>query len=203
MILPDLLLDPVPGGAGPEPGHGLRPGEPAGVGASTGHQRGAAPSDLAYALAADLVAVLARRSATLSSCESLTGGLLGATLTSVPGASAAYRGGLITYATDLKHSLAGVDPGELARDGAVAPSTALAMAAGARETCLADWGVGITGVAGPDLQEGHPAGTVFIAVADRSGAAVREYRFDGDRHAIRTRSVEEALRRLAEACRRG
>jgi len=163
--------------------------------------RGAAPSEAAYALAAAVLGLLERGSATLATCESLTGGLLGATLTSVPGASAVFRGGLITYATDLKHTLARVDPGELARDGAVAPSTALAMAAGAREVCAADWGVAVTGVAGPDPQEGHPAGTVFIAVADGSGAAVRQYRLDGDRHTIRTRTVEAALRQLTEAYR--
>lgn len=207
MILPDLPYGPTPAAMpGPPPGTrvstvrsaGTGPVRPRVGGALT---RGAAPSDPAYDLAVDLLDLLGRTPATLATCESLTGGLLGATLTSVAGASAVYRGGLITYATDLKHSLAGVDAGELARDGAVAISTALAMAAGARETCRADWGVGITGVAGPDPQEGHPAGTVFIAVADRSGAAAREYRFDGDRHTIRTRSVEEALRRLLEACR--
>ncbi|WOP20276.1 CinA family protein [Raineyella sp. LH-20] len=148
-----------------------------------------------------VLALLERGAATLATCESLTGGLLGATLTSVPGASTVFRGGLITYATDLKHTLARVDPGELARDGAVAPSTALAMAAGARETCAADWGVAVTGVAGPDPQEDHPAGTVYVAVADRVGAAVEQYRFDGDRHAIRTQTVEAALRQLVEAWR--
>lgn len=163
--------------------------------------RGAAPSEAAYTLAVTVLELLGHGSATLATCESLTGGLLGATLTSVPGASTVYRGGLITYATDLKHTLARVDPGELARDGAVASSTALAMAAGARETCGADWGVAVTGVAGPDPQEDHPAGTVFVAVADRVGAAVEQYRFGGDRHAVRTRTVEAALRQLAEAWR--
>lgn len=160
---------------------------------------GAAPSVVAYEAAEEVLARLARAGRTLATCESLTGGLIGATLTSVPGASAVYRGGLVTYATDLKHVLAGVDPDELAREGAVAPGTALAMAAGARESCLADWAVAVTGVAGPDLQEGRPAGTVFVAVAASGSAAVEEYRFGGDRHAIRTATVQAALEQLDRA----
>ena len=160
---------------------------------------GAAPSAAAYEAAVTVLAQLGGAGLTLATCESLTGGLLGATLTSVPGASAVYRGGLVTYATDLKHVLAGVDEGDLARDGAVAPGTALAMASGARERCLTDWSVAVTGVAGPDEQEGMPAGTVFVAVATHGSAAVEEYRFGGDRHAVRTATVEAALEQLARA----
>lgn len=161
--------------------------------------RGAAPSATAYEAAVTVLGQLGDAGLTLATCESLTGGLLGATLTSVPGASAVYRGGLVTYATDLKHVLAGVDEDDLARDGAVAPGTALAMASGARERCLADWAVAVTGVAGPDEQEGRPAGTVFVAVATHGSAAVEEYRFGGDRHAVRTATVEAALEQLARA----
>lgn len=161
--------------------------------------RGAAPSQAAYGEAVEVLGTLERAGLTLATCESLTGGLLGATLTSVPGASAVYRGGLVPYATDLKHALAGVDPVALARDGAVAASTALAMASGVRVRCSADWGVAVTGVAGPDPQEGHPAGTVFIAVASPGAAFMEEHRFDGDRHAVRTGTVEEALRQLGRA----
>ena len=161
--------------------------------------QGAAPSAAAYEGAVGVLAQLGDVGLTLATCESLTGGLLGATLTSGPGASAVYRGGLVTYATDLKHLLAGVAEDDLARDGAVAPGTALAMAAGARERCLADWAIAVTGVAGPDEQEVRPAGTVFVAVATDRAAAVEEYRFGGDRHAVRTATVEAALAQLSRA----
>lgn len=164
-----------------------------------GRDLGAAPSAKAYRASAAVLERLADGGLTLATCESLTGGLLGATLTSVPGASAVYRGGLVTYATDLKHLLAGVDSEELAREGAVSPVTALAMASGARERCVADWSVAVTGVAGPTEQEGHPAGTVFVAVATAGAAAVEEYRFVGDRQAIRARTVEAALDQLMDS----
>jgi len=154
---------------------------------------GAAPGRDAYLAAERLLDALGAAGQTLATCESLTGGLIGATLTSVPGASAVYRGGLITYATALKHVLAGVDPDDLARDGAVAPGTARQMAAGARERCGADWAVAVTGVAGPDEQEGHPAGTVFVAVAGPGTDAVEGLRLSGDRHGVRAGTVEAAL----------
>src|SRR5689334_5234005 len=94
----------------------------------------------ATALAARLVATLRRRSQTIATAESLTGGLVGATITGVPGASAVYRGGLITYATDLKATLAGVALSVLATDGPVATTTAAQLAQGAARACGADWG---------------------------------------------------------------
>ena len=78
---------------------------------------------------------------TVATCESLTAGLLAATLADVPGASAALRGGLVTYATDLKHTLARVPQEVLAVHGPVARETAIAMADGVRDVCGADWGV--------------------------------------------------------------
>ena len=160
---------------------------------------GAAHTAEAYATAAEVLRRLAESGATLATCESLTGGLLGATLTSVPGASTVYRGGLVTYATDLKHLLAGVDAERLARDGAVAARTARAMAVGARARCLADWAIAVTGVAGPDPQEGHPVGTVFVGVAGPDADLVEQYRLEGDRHGVRTGTVEAALRQLLRA----
>lgn len=90
---------------------------------------------------------------TVATCESLTAGLLAATLADVPGASAALRGGLVTYATDLKHTLARVPQEVLVAHGPVARETAIAMARGVRDVCGADWGVSLTGVAGPDPQD--------------------------------------------------
>jgi len=108
---------------------------------------------------------LQRRHATLAVAESLTGGELCAALTSVPGASRVIRGGLVVYATDLKGSLAGVDVDLLSRVGAVDPAVAAQLAVGARDRLQATFGVGLTGVAGPEQQSGHPVGEVHAAVA--------------------------------------
>ncbi len=101
---------------------------------------------------------------TVATAESLTGGLLAALLTEVPGASAVMRGGVVVYATELKTSLAGVDARLLDERGPVDPDVAVALADGARMVCGATFGVGLTGVAGPDPQDRVPVGTVFVAV---------------------------------------
>ena len=134
----------------------------------------------------------------MATAESLTGGLVGELLTGVPGASASYLGGVISYATRLKATLAGVDPVTLAEHGPVAEVTARQMAAGVAERCGADWGLSVTGVAGPTGQDGHPVGQVFIGVAQAGGADwSEELRLAGDRQAIRRQSAEQALARLA------
>lgn len=116
-------------------------------------------------LARELIDALVARHQTISLCESLTAGLASATLATVPGASAALRGGLVVYATDLKHSLAGVPEAVLAAHGPVSPVTAREMARGTRRECSSDWAVAVTGVAGPDSQDGHPVGEVWVGVA--------------------------------------
>lgn len=137
--------------------------------------------------------------ATVAVAESLTGGLLGAALSAMPGSSATFRGSLVVYATDLKESLAGVPMPLLEAAGAVAPETAAALAAGARERLGATYGVGVTGVAGPSLQEGHPVGTVHLAVSGPEGAQVRSLLLPGDRERIRTLTVTHALDLLRRA----
>ncbi|MGH8829208.1 MAG: CinA family protein, partial [Jiangellaceae bacterium] len=107
-----------------------------------------------------VIRALIERRVTVATAESLTGGLVCAALTSVPGASAVVRGGVVVYGTDLKVSLAGVDETALRQYGPVAAETALAMAAGVRERLHADVGVATTGVAGPDRQDDLPPGTV-------------------------------------------
>jgi nicotinamide-nucleotide amidase len=141
------------------------------------------------------LAELIRRGETLATAESLTGGLLGRLLTDVPGASAAYLGGVISYATRLKVTLAGVDADNLAVDGPVAPRTAAAMAAGVALRCAADWGLATTGVAGPDAQDGHPVGQVFVAVAAAAGSRSRvvELALSGGREEIRRQAADAAL----------
>ena len=141
---------------------------------------------------------LAERGATVAVAESLTGGLLGATLTSTPGSSATFRGGLLVYATDLKETLCGVPGPLLDAEGAVSAEVAAAMAAGVRDRTGATYGVALTGVAGPDLQEGHPAGTVFVAVAGPSGGQVRSLRLPGGRDEVRDGAVDAALDMLRD-----
>ena len=149
--------------------------------------------------AAEVLARLKERGETLAVAESLTGGLLAATIVDVPGASAVFRGGLVVYATDLKGSLAGVPADLLAARGPVDPDVALALARGARERCGADWGLATTGVAGPDPQDGHPVGRVYVGVAGPQGADVRRLDLTGNRAAIRTGSVAAALALLTDA----
>lgn len=162
-----------------------------------------------HELISDLIDGLSARGETVATAESLTGGLIGAVLTSVSGVSAIYRGGVVSYATDLKATLVGVSDSTLAEHGAVAQLTAVEMALGVASRCDATWGVAVTGVAGPDQQEGHPAGTVFVAVARKPPAigdwaeqptdsvvCVRELSLQGDRAAIRDQTVRAALRQL-------
>lgn len=151
--------------------------------------------------AARVLAELGRRRETVATAESLTGGLVGTLLTAVPGASASYVGGVISYSTRLKQTLVGVDAEILATLGPVAPATAAAMATGVADRCQADWGVATTGVAGPDPQDGHPVGEVYVAAAHPAGdrVEVRVLRRTGDRSAIRGAAAAQALDLLA-AC---
>lgn len=150
--------------------------------------------------AATVLARLRTRGETLAVAESLTGGLLGATIVEVPGASTVFRGGLIVYATDLKARLAGVPAALLSAHGPVHADVAAALAAGARERCAADWGLATTGVAGPDPQDGVPPGTVYLGLAGPGGVAqVRRLDLTGDRPAVRSATVAAALALLAEA----
>lgn len=120
---------------------------------------------------ARLVAGLRDLGHTVAAAESLTGGLLTATLTAIPGASAVVRGALVVYATDLKATLAGVPDDLLAERGPVDPDVAVALARGARAACGSTIGLGLTGVAGPDPQVGSPPGTWYVAMATPDGAA--------------------------------
>jgi nicotinamide-nucleotide amidase len=149
--------------------------------------------------AAQVLARLRERGETLAVAESLTGGLLAATIVDVPGASKVFRGGLVVYATDLKGSLAGVPADLLAARGPVDPEVALALARGARERCAADWGLATTGVAGPDPQDGHPVGQVYVGIAGPLDGDVRRLTLLGDRAAIRRGCVTAALALLTDA----
>jgi nicotinamide-nucleotide amidase len=148
--------------------------------------------------AAGVVHSLAERHETLATVESLTGGLLAASVVEIAGVSGVYQGGLVVYATELKAQLAGVPEDLLAERGPVDPDVALALAEGGRRRCGADWGLATTGVAGPEPQDGKPVGLVYVAVAGPDGAEVRELNLDGGRDHVRSAAVIEALRLLAE-----
>ncbi len=147
---------------------------------------------------ADLVERLIRSRRTVAVAESLTGGLVMTALTSVPGASATVRGGVVAYATQVKHEALGVDENLLDRVGTVDAEVAMQMADGVRDTIGADFGVATTGVAGPDGQDGKAPGVVFVAVTTPFGRWHRELLLDGDRDAIRTSSSIAALELLSD-----
>ncbi|WP_306338212.1 CinA family protein [Streptomyces sp. KL118A] len=178
----------------------------------------------AEAQASALVRLLAARGETLAVAESLTGGLVAAGITSVPGASKVFRGSVTAYATELKRDVLGVDGTLLDQRGAVDPEVARQMADGVRRVLGADWGIATTGVAGPEPQDGQPVGTVYVAVAGPDGAvagpniaapvsdfeSMRGYadggargkvaalRLNGDRSEIRMESVRSVLTLLHE-----
>ena len=134
--------------------------------------------------------------------ESLTGGLLTSALVDVPGASAVVSGGVVAYATPLKTRLLGVDAELLAERGAIDAEVARQMAAGVRARLVlddrpADHGVATTGAAGPDPQDGHEPGTVWLGYADAVGADAELLALSGDRDGIRRGAVEAALGMLA------
>jgi nicotinamide-nucleotide amidase len=145
------------------------------------------------ALSREAIGLLVARGETIAVAESLTGGLLAAALTAIPGASAAFRGAVVAYATDLKALLLDVPAELLKRHGAVHPAVAAAMAEGARGRMGAGVGAATTGVAGPDPADGRPAGTVHIAVSTGRGTTVRSLALSGDRHQIRAETVDRSL----------
>ena len=129
--------------------------------------------------AARVVALLTTKGFTVATAESCTGGLLSASLTAVSGASAVFECGVAAYSAAIKEKVVGVSPETIRKHGTVAAETAAEMADGVRRLAGATLGVGITGSAGPTPAEGHPAGTVFIAVADESRVWEQKLEVDG------------------------
>ena len=131
---------------------------------------------------------------TLATAESCTGGGIGAALTAVPGSSAVYKGGIISYTNDIKTLLLGVPGDILVQHGAVSAEVARIMALGARERLCSDYAVSVTGLAGPDGDSfGNPVGTVFIGFSSREKCIVNRYVFSGGRDKIREDTVNAAL----------
>ncbi len=139
---------------------------------------------------------LAARGWSIGVAESLTGGLVVSALVDVPGASASVRGGVVAYATEVKHTVLGVDAALLATEGPVDVAVAQQMAEGVRRVLGADVGVATTGVAGPGAQDDKAAGTVCIAVVTPHGGSSGTLLFDGDRGQVR----REATRAALDAC---
>ena len=136
---------------------------------------------------------------TLATAESLTGGGIGAAITAVPGSSAFYKGGVISYTNEIKENILGVTGQILKSSGAVSAPVAEAMAYGARKLLNTDAAVSVTGLAGPAGDEyGNPVGTVFIGYSDRNFTLSRHFLFSGDREAIRQQTIEQALQILLD-----
>ena len=136
---------------------------------------------------------------TLATAESLTGGGIGAALTSVSGASSVYKGGVISYTNAVKHGVLGVPEGILETYGAVSPWTAGYMASGVRKLLDADIAVSVTGLAGPGGDEyGNPVGTVFIGYEDAKQSVVKRCLFSGSREEIRNQTIETALQLILQ-----
>ena len=140
--------------------------------------------------------------ATVSTAESLTGGRLAAVFTDTPGASETYRGGVVTYATELKTSLLDVDESIVEEHGVVSPECAKAMASGIRALAGTTYGVSTTGVAGPTEQEGKPVGTVFVGVAGPGLVEAVALELGGKRDQIQDATVREALAAFEDVLRR-
>ena len=151
-------------------------------------------------LEADVGRLLGRKSLTLATAESCTGGLLGAAVTSVPGSSSWYLGGIIAYANAVKMRHLGVRASVLRVHGAVSEPVARQMAGGVRSRLGSDFAIGITGVAGPAGGTGaKPVGLVWIALAGPGGCVAAERRFRGGREAVRRQAVRQALSMLRDA----
>ena len=147
-------------------------------------------------IAQEAVAALTARGLTVATCESLTGGMICAALVDVPGASAVVRGGLITYQTDTKTLLAGVDAALIEEKGVVSGEVAVAMAEGVRARLGVDIALSATGMASPGGENDPPAGTVFVGVASGRGSRAIRLALAGDRADVRQQTVLCALQAL-------
>lgn len=154
-------------------------------------------------IAADVIRLLQAAHQTLAVAESLTGGGIMAAITSVGGASAVFRGGVVSYATELKREILKVDADLIARHGVIHGEVAEQMAAGTRAVTSVEspttWGLSTTGVAGPDKQDGKPVGMVYIGIASEGEArGLGPFHFPGDREQVRQATIMEALSQLRE-----
>lgn len=145
---------------------------------------------------------LRSHSMTFAAAESCTGGLIAQRITDLAGASAVFRGGVVSYTNEVKRAVLGVPQALLDEHGAVSAPVARAMAEGARRITGADLAVSVTGVAGPDRDDrDNDVGTVYLAVSSVQGTVVYPCHFDGDRQQIRTLAADNAFRLLLQHTR--
>lgn len=148
-------------------------------------------------LCCDVLTALAGK--TLATAESCTGGMIGAALTAIPGASKVYKGGVISYWSEIKEKLLSVSHEDLESLGPVSMQVAGSMAQGARKLLKTDVAISVTGLAGPDGDEfGRSVGTVFVGFDNGAKTVVKQCRFDGDRDAVRHQAAEAALKLILE-----
>jgi nicotinamide-nucleotide amidase len=145
--------------------------------------------------------LLEERDATVAAAESLTGGRLSTRLSEVPGSSSTFKGGVVSYATEMKVAVLGVPQSVVDTHGVVSALCAEAMAQGVRSLTGSTYGVSTTGVAGPAEQEGKPPGTVFVGVDGPDGVSAIALELEGDRAEITRQAVDAALEALADALR--
>lgn len=151
-------------------------------------------------LASHVIEIFREKGLSLALAESCTGGMIAETITNVAGASDIFYGSAVTYVNSAKEHILGVAHETLEKHGAVSSECAEEMACGARRVYGADVAMSVTGIAGPGGgSEAKPVGTVWFGLATKDGAETFRRRFDGDRAAVRRQTVEEVLRRLAEA----
>ena len=136
---------------------------------------------------------------TLGSVESFTGGLFAESITAVSGASKFYKGGLVTYATEEKVKLLGVNKDDVEKYGVVSEQIAYQMAKLGREKLATDYCVSFTGNAGPEAMENKPVGLIFIGISSPKETKVYEYQLDGERKKIQKNAVDLAFTLLGKA----
>lgn len=190
-------------GSGSGSGFAAQPGVGAAPEEATRGPREAPGADAAALIpgadTAELISRLTQIGHTVAVAESLTGGLVLAALTSVPGASAVVRGGVVAYADDVKTAVLGVDPELLRQASAVSGGVAVQMARGCRSLMGAIYGVATTGEAGPDSASGQPIGTFYVAVCGPQGEVIRRGTGAGGRAQVRRAAVDAALALLSGA----
>lgn len=145
-------------------------------------------------VATNLVELLKARGLTCATAESCTGGGVGSAITAVPGSSAVFAGGVISYSNDVKREVLGVSADILQNVGAVSSETAAQMAEGARKLLKVDLAVSLTGIAGPDGgSDEKPVGLVWFGLATKDGVRTEKAVFRGDRAQVRSQAITHAL----------
>ena len=141
----------------------------------------------------ELIKTLLEKNATVSTAESCTGGMVAARLTSVSGASGAFKYGAVTYCNEAKHIMLGVSTETLDEHGAISAETAKEVAEGIRKAMNADIGLSVTGNAGPGAAENKPVGLVYIGVSSKNYSTVLKNNFEGNRTSVREQAADSAL----------